>query len=86
MGRISDPRLVRMLENGETCGLPPDVAFHAARLSRLLLHATEWRDLTIFTDPFPHGELHAAGVTSKWAILFRWDEGIGASELQLQRV
>lgn len=87
MDRVADPRLVQILAAREHPDLPADVAHRAYRLARLLLAASEWRDLSVFTDPQPRGppDSFAAPVLGKWEIVFTWMPGSGARSLALQR-
>lgn len=84
---ITDPRLLEIYESRTCHGLPPEVCHIAHRKSRLLRAATSLADIDVFT---PLGQLDdgrlVAPLHGKWVIAFDWTEGVGASDLTLQRL
>jgi hypothetical protein len=83
--RISDTRLLQILQTRACPGLPGDLCDGAYRAARRLLAARDWGDILAPVAKLTKGHfaIHAHG---KWVIVFIWIPGQGARELALQRV
>jgi hypothetical protein len=87
MQRLSDQRLVEILQTRTAQDLPVEMTAIAYRLVRLLLAAKSWDDVSVFSRvaALPDGR-YALPVVGKWFIAFQWTVGLGASDLKLERM
>jgi hypothetical protein len=85
--RIADSKLQEIYTWRFVQGIPDQVATRAHWLTRTLLAAIATRDVNLLGGMLewpdtPERGLHVHG---KWCLIFTWIEGIGASEIRLER-
>lgn len=83
--RISDSRLIEILDTRTCPALPGEVCTQAYGAMRRLLAAREWNDVLVKVAALPDDRF-AIHVLGKWVLVFTWIAGQGARELALQRV
>lgn len=83
--RITDARLIEILETRACPALPGDLCDRAYGAMRRLLAARDWNDILVPVARLPDGR-YAIRLLGKWVLIFCWIAGQGARDLALQRV
>ncbi len=83
--RITDARLLEIVESRDCPDLPAELCHLAYRAARKLLAARQWGDIFAPVAQFPDGH-YAIHVHGKWVLAFQWGPGNGAWDMSLRRV
>lgn len=83
--RISDGRLLEILQTGACPSLPRVIHHPAARTARRLLAAAAWTDVYWPVAQLPDGR-YASHVHGRWVLAFAWSPAALAHALALERI